>query len=45
MVKLDKEEKEILESFEKEEWKSVTNLEQEIKRYKEYAKATFRKDK
>jgi len=45
MIRLNKEEKEILASFEKGEWKSIENLEQEIKRYKEYAKRTFKKDK
>ncbi|WP_041235288.1 hypothetical protein [Dactylococcopsis salina] len=34
---LNSEEKEILESVEKEEWKSVENLSQEIKRYQTYA--------
>jgi predicted DNA binding CopG/RHH family protein len=43
--KLDKEEKDILESFEKGELKSVKNLEERKEALKEYAKATIRKDK
>lgn len=34
---LNPEEKEILESVEKEEWESVKNVSQEIKRYQNYA--------
>ena len=44
MVKLDKEEKELLDSFEQDEWKPVANQEAEGKRYREYARATFKKD-
>ena len=43
--KLDKEEKEILESFERGEWESVPNLEERKAELKEYAQATIRKDK
>lgn len=43
--KLDKEEKEILESFERGEWVSVPNLEERKAELKEYARATTRKDK
>ena len=43
--KLNNEEKEILESYEQGEWKSVPNLEERKKELKEYAKATIRKDK
>ena len=45
MVKLDKEEKEILESFEKEEWKPVKNKEKELSRYQKIANYTFKKDR
>ncbi len=45
MSKLDQEEKEILEAFERGELKSVPNKEAELKRHREYAAATFRKDK
>ena len=44
-MKLDKEEKEILESVEKGEWQSISDFESEADRYQTYAKATFRKDK
>jgi len=44
-VKLDKEEKDIIESYERDEWKSVKNLESEIKRYQSYASATLKKDR
>ena len=43
--KLDKEERDILESFEKGEWKSVPNLEKRKDDIKKYARATMRKDK
>jgi len=39
------EEKEILESYEADEWQSVENREREISKYQEYASATFKKDK
>ena len=42
---LNKEEKEILESFEKGEWNSSSNIEQRKAELKEYARATIRKDK
>ncbi|NIM16762.1 MAG: antitoxin [Candidatus Aminicenantes bacterium] len=42
---LDEEEKDILDSFEKGEWKEVPKMDEEIKRHIEYAKATHRKDK
>jgi len=42
--KLNKEEKEILESYEKDEWVSVSKPE-DIAKYKAAAKATFKKDK
>ena len=44
-TKLDKEEQDLLESYERGEWKSVKNLKQEIKKHKEYARQTLRKDK
>jgi predicted DNA binding CopG/RHH family protein len=44
-MKMNKEEKSILESVEKDEWKSVRGVKGKIKRYQKYAKATFRKDK
>ena len=43
MVKLDKEEKELFRSVEKGEWRSVQNLEAEIKAAKSIADATVAK--
>jgi len=43
-LKLDKEEKDILESYENDEWKSVSN-ESDIAKYKLAAKNTFKKEK
>lgn len=43
--KLDQEEQNLLDSFEKGEWKSVENLDLEVKRHREYAKNTLKKDK
>ena len=43
-VQLDREEKEILESYERGEWQSVENLEGESRRFREYARHTSRKD-
>ncbi len=44
-IKLDKEEKEILDSFERGEWKQVKNLKSEIKNHQRYARKTLKKDK
>ena len=44
MVKLDREEKELLESFEKDEWRSIAAREGEVSRYRQYARMTFKKD-
>ena len=44
-MKLDTEEKEILESVERGEWRSVKDLARQRSRYHRYAKATFRKDR
>ena len=43
-MKLDKEEKELLASYEGEVWQSVGQIEGEKERYQGYARATFRKD-
>lgn len=43
-VKLDADEQELLESYERGEWKSVDNLAQEMKLAKEIAENTLRKD-
>jgi len=42
-MKLNKEEKELLDSYEKGEWKSAPRS--ELKRYVEAARTTFKKDK
>ncbi len=43
--KLESDEKETLESFERGEWRSRKNAGDEIKRYQSYAKAQLKKDK
>lgn len=43
MRAFDKEEQELMESVEKGDWISADNLDQEIKKAREAAKATFRK--
>ena len=45
MGKLKKDEKELLDSFEAGEWQSAPDREKELKRYQEYAAATFKKDR
>jgi hypothetical protein len=45
MNTLDPEDKEILKSFENNELKSIANRDEELKRHREYAAATFRQDK
>ena len=42
---VDKEEKELLDSIERGEWQSVPDLERDVGRYRDYAAATFRKDR
>ncbi len=44
-MKLTKEEKDILDSVEKGEWKQISNFAQEAVRYQEAAEATLRKSK
>ena len=44
-LKLGKEEKELLDSYDRGEWKSVRNLKEEIEKHREYARQTLRKDK
>ena len=44
-MKLTQEEKNLLESVEKGEWKRIPNFKQEASRYREAARATLRKDK
>jgi hypothetical protein len=42
-IKLDKEEQELLDSFERGEWKSVPNLAREKKKYQKIARATLQR--
>ena len=42
---LDEEEKDILESYERGEWKLIKNSKSEIKKLREYARKTLQKDK
>ena len=44
-IKLDKDEQEILKSFERGEWKSVQNVKAEIMKHQQYARKTLKKDK
>ncbi len=44
-MKLTKDEKDLLESVERGEWRRVPNFKREAKRYQESARATLRKDK
>jgi predicted DNA binding CopG/RHH family protein len=45
MSKPDREKKELLESYDRDEWRSVSDLESEFDRYRNYAGATFKKDR
>ena len=44
-MKPDHEEKDVLESFERREWRSAKGAKREKHRYARYARATFRKDR
>jgi predicted DNA binding CopG/RHH family protein len=44
-LRLDKEEREILKSFERGEWRPVKDLKREVLRHERYARSTLRKDK
>jgi predicted DNA binding CopG/RHH family protein len=44
-MKLTQEEKDILKSVERGEWRRIPDFDKEAKRYQEYARATLRKDK
>ena len=41
---LDKEEKELLESFEKGEWEKVPNQDEELKKFQQIARESLKKD-
>jgi predicted DNA binding CopG/RHH family protein len=44
-IRLDKEEADLLDSYEAGEWRTIEGWETEAKRYQEYAHRTFEKDK
>ncbi len=44
MVRLDPEEQELLESFERDEWRPVAEEDAELERYRQHARTTFKKD-
>lgn len=44
MLRLDKNEKELLESYEEDEWISMRNIKPEFQKYSEHARYTFKKD-
>jgi predicted DNA binding CopG/RHH family protein len=44
-MKIRKGEKELLDSVERGEWVTVPDVKEEAKQYREYAQASFRKDK
>ncbi|MFH1778225.1 MAG: antitoxin [Candidatus Omnitrophota bacterium] len=44
-MKLNREEKEILEAYDKGTFRSIPNVAKEINRYREYAKSTLQKNK
>lgn len=43
--KLEREEADLLDSYERDEWTSVDDLETEAKEYRGYARSTFKKDR
>ena len=43
MLRVSREEQEMLKSVERGEWKSVPRLTAAVKRYREYAESTFKK--
>lgn len=44
-MKIDAHEKELLESVERDDWRTIPGLEGEAKRYRDYARASLRKDR
>ncbi len=45
MSNLKRDERELLESVDSDEWRSVPDRKNEVSRYREYATATFKKDR
>ena len=44
MANLDKEEKELFDSYDRDEWQPVANPDYEAERYREYARVSSKKD-
>ena len=44
-IRLDREEAELLDSYESGEWRTIDEVGAESERYQEYAQATFKKDR
>ena len=44
-IKLDREEAELLDSYESGQWRSIDALEAKAQEYREYARATFKKER
>jgi predicted DNA binding CopG/RHH family protein len=44
-IRLDEAEKALLESYEADEWESISGLEEEKAKYRTYAQATYKKDR
>ncbi len=45
MARLDPEEQDLLDSFERGEWQSIEGRKEAFERYRDYARTTFKKDK
>jgi predicted DNA binding CopG/RHH family protein len=45
MARLDPEEQDLLDSFERGEWQSIAGGKEEVERYRDYARTTFKKDR
>jgi predicted DNA binding CopG/RHH family protein len=45
MARLDPEEQDLLDSFERGEWQSIEGRGEAFERYREYARTTFKKDR
>ena len=45
MARLDPEEKDLLDSFERGEWQSIEGRKEAVERYRGYARTTFKKDR
>ena len=45
MARLDPEEQDLLDSFERGEWQSIAGRREAFERYRDYARTTFKKDR